>query len=96
MSPYAIVITDPLNVEALRRYRIHQERCGNLPKSIESRQGHLRSFARYLEPRTIFEGTRDDIYTFLDARRAKDGRALNSKTRSTGGSLTSIVSTSGP
>lgn len=81
MSPDAIVMTDPVNIDAFRRYRVHQERCGNLPKSIVSRQGHLRSFARYLEPRTIFEGTRDDIYTFLDARRARDGRALNSKAR---------------
>jgi integrase/recombinase XerC len=65
----------------LRGHLINQERRGNLPKSIVVRQTALRSFARWLEPRTLLEATRDDIETFLDGRKGSEGRALNGRTR---------------
>jgi integrase/recombinase XerC len=65
----------------LRSHLIHQERRGNLPRSIEKRQGSLRSFAYWLEPRTLLDANREDIETFLDTRRGRESRTLNSKTR---------------
>ena len=41
----------------------------------------MRSFAHWLEPRTLLDATRDDIETFLDSRRGRRTRALDSKTR---------------
>jgi integrase/recombinase XerC len=80
MGPAPLPVTTEAT-ELLRGHRLAQERRGNLPRSIQKRQGNLKSFARWLEPRTLLEATRDDIETFLDARRGRDGRVLNAKTR---------------
>jgi integrase/recombinase XerC len=80
MSPAAIAAS-PETARLLGQHRIAQERRGNLPASIKKRQDSLRSFAFWLEPRTLFEVTREDIETFLDARRGMDGRPLRGRTR---------------
>jgi site-specific recombinase XerD len=70
------------HAEILRRYRLDQERRGLLPSSIEHSGTRLRAFARWVEPdRVLFDATREDVETFLDARRTRDGRKLNSRTR---------------
>jgi site-specific recombinase XerD len=71
----------PVTVDLLRGHRVHQDRKGNLPASIERRDISLRAFARWLAPRELFEAAREDVETFLDQRRTKDGRKLNSRTR---------------
>jgi integrase/recombinase XerC len=80
MSPELISHTTETE-RLLRLHRINQERRGNLPRSIQKRQQCLKSFARWLEPRTLFEASRDDIEVFLDERRGTEGRLLNGKTR---------------
>jgi site-specific recombinase XerD len=80
MSPAAIPATTD-TMRLLTAHRIHQERRGNLPRSIEKREGSLQSFAHWLEPRTLLEATKNDIETFLDTRRGRQTRALNTKTR---------------
>jgi integrase len=67
--------------ELLRAHLLHQERRGNLPRSIEKRQGSLKSFARWMAPRGMFEATRNDIELFLDGRRTRKGRKINPRTR---------------
>lgn len=67
--------------ELLERHRVHQERRGNLPGSIEKREIAVRAFARWLDPRGLLEATQEDIETFMDARRARDGRKISARTR---------------
>ncbi len=69
-------------VELMRRYQLDQERRGLLPSSIEHSATRLRAFARWLEPeQTILTATRADVEAFLDGRRTRQGRKLNSRTR---------------
>jgi site-specific recombinase XerD len=68
-------------VELLRLHLIHQERRGNLASAIYARQNRIRSFARWLEPRELFDATRNDIETFLDGRKTKEGRRITTTTR---------------
>ncbi len=67
--------------ELIRAHRIHQERRGNLPRSIAKREVYLRAFAKWLAPRGLLEASRDDVEEFLDARRAFDGRPATVRTR---------------
>jgi integrase/recombinase XerC len=70
------------HAELLSQFRRHQERRNLTASSIYSIQGTLRSFVRWLEPdRTIFEVDRKEVESFLDQRRTRDGRAVNSRTR---------------
>ncbi len=71
----------PEAVELMRRHRLHQDRCGHLPASMQRRDIYLKAFARWLDPRGLLEATRDDIETFLDQRKTREGRKLNSRTR---------------
>ena len=81
------------HAELLRAYRLDQERRGLLSSSIEHSATRLRAFARWLEQdhlrvgdlqhagNSILSATRGDVEAFLDGRRTKDGRKLNSRTR---------------
>jgi integrase/recombinase XerC len=73
-------ITDETR-ELLRLHRIHQDRRGNMPTSMDRRDIYLRGFAHWFEPRGLFEATRQDIEAFLDQRRAPGGRKIHSRTR---------------
>jgi len=68
-------------LELMRRHRLHQDRAGHLPASIQRREIYLRAFARWMAPRGLLEAERSDIETFLDQRKTRDGRKLNSRTR---------------
>ena len=57
-----------------------QERRGNLPRSIEKRQGSLRAFGRWLAPRGLLDASREDVETFLDRRKGQGGRKIHSRT----------------
>jgi site-specific recombinase XerD len=80
MSPAAIPATTE-TMRLLRMHGIHQERRGKIPQSVERTNCALRSFAHWLEPRTLLEATRDDVETFLDARRGRKEQSLDGKTR---------------
>lgn len=80
MSPVATLVTTE-TAELLRQHRIHQGRKGNMPSTIEKRDASLRSFAQWLDPRGLLEATRQDIETFIDKHRARDGRQISSRTR---------------
>jgi site-specific recombinase XerD len=77
-------LASPVSPEAqelLHFHRIAQERHGNLPNSIQSRQVHLYALARWLAPLGLLEATRQDIERFLDKRRTRDGHKISSRTR---------------
>lgn len=58
-----------LEAGLLRRFEVAQERRGNRPGAIETRQIRIRAFMRWLgEEKRILNATRDDIETFLDLR----------------------------
>lgn len=80
MSP-AEIPASPETARLLRAHLIAQERRGNLETSIKKRRLALRSFAQWLEPRSLLDATRQDIETFLDARRGRDGRPIGGRTR---------------
>ncbi len=44
-------------------------------------QTQLRAFARAIEPRSLTEAHKADVDAFLDQRKTRDGRKLNSRTR---------------
>jgi integrase/recombinase XerC len=67
--------------ELIRLHEIHQERIGNLPRSIVKRGIYLRALARWLEPRGLLEATRKDIELFLDGRKTHQRRKIASSTR---------------
>ena len=68
------------HAELLARYRLDQERRGLLPSSVEHSATRLRAWARWLEPeRTILNATRADVEAFLDGRRTRQGRKLNTR-----------------
>ena len=68
--------------QLLRAYRLDQERRGLLPSTMENNRIRLKAFAHWLEPEGVMlSASRADIETFLDGRRTKDGRKLNSRTR---------------
>ena len=69
------------HAELLRRYRLHQDRRGLLPSTIDCTGTRTRAFARWMEPRSITEATKADVDAFLDRRKTRDGRKLNSRTR---------------
>src|ERR1700730_3749224 len=69
------------HAELLRLYRLHQDRRGLLPSSIQGSRTRLRAFARWVEPAGMLSATRADVETFLDKRKTRDGRKLNSRTR---------------
>ncbi len=69
------------HAELLRLYRQHQDRRGLLPSSITKTTINLRAFARWVEPASMLSATRPDVETFLDGRKTRDGRKLNSRTR---------------
>ena len=80
MGPAPLPVTTEAT-ELLRAHLLHQERRGNLPRSIEKRQGSLKSFARWLAPRGMLEASRTDIELFLDGRRTSEGKKINPRTR---------------
>ena len=67
--------------ELLRMHSVHEFRCGNLQSSIDHRDQKLRCFARGIAPKELLDATRQDIETFLDKRRTREGRVINSWTR---------------
>jgi integrase/recombinase XerC len=67
--------------ELIRGHRLAQERRGNLPSSIDKRETCLKAFARWLEPRGMFDAMRPDVERFLDQRRTRDGKKINPRTR---------------
>jgi len=69
------------HAELLRLYRQHQDRRGLLPSSITKTTINLRAFARWVEPASMLRATRPDVEAFLDGRKTRDGRKLNSRTR---------------
>lgn len=69
------------HAELLRLYRLHQDRRGLLPSSIQGSGTRLRAFARWIEPAQMLCATRGDIEAFLDKRKTREGRKLNSRTR---------------
>lgn len=75
----------PISAEHTRligRYRLSLERRGVLASSIEKIRLELCAFARWLEPDTfLLVASREQIETFLDQRRTREGRQLNSRTR---------------
>ena len=73
------------HAELLHVYRLDQERRGLLESSIEHSRTRLRAFAHWLEPeRTLLGATKTDVEAFLDDRRTKNGRKLNSPRGTTG------------
>jgi integrase len=60
---------------ALAGHRLDQERRNLALTSIRTRDGMLRAFARWLNPRGLLEATREDVEAFLDGR----GLAPNSR-----------------
>ena len=56
------------NEELIAGHNLDQRRRGLLTNSIGRREIHLRAFARYLEPRSLLDATREDVDLFLDAR----------------------------
>ena len=70
------------HAELVSRYVTAMERRGLLPSSIEHIRLKLRALARSLEPgSTLLGAGREDIERFLDGRKTRDGRKLNSRTR---------------
>lgn len=55
--------------DELSAYRLDQERRGLASSTIYRRTSDLRSFNRWLAPRSILEATEEDVQTFLDAKR---------------------------
>lgn len=56
----------------VRAYVQHMKRRGFTAGTISGRDSALRSFARWLEPRDLFDASSEDIDLFLDSRRARD------------------------
>lgn len=81
MSPFATLPVPSEAAELLRLHRLAQERRGLLPNSVDHREIKLRCFARWLEPRGLFDATRQDVELFLDGRRTRDGHKITSRTR---------------
>lgn len=54
--------------ELIRAHHVDQERRGLRPLSIDQRDGKLRAFARFVEPRSLLEATRQDVDEFIDRR----------------------------
>jgi hypothetical protein len=42
--------------ELMRLHRIAQDRRGDLPRSMDKREIHLKAFARWLAPSGLFDG----------------------------------------
>lgn len=59
---------DDKTTELLAAHRLEQERRGLATTSIRARDQMLRAFARWLEPRALFDATKADIEQFLDGR----------------------------
>ncbi len=66
----------------LAAHRVAQERRGLLPNSMARRETHLRAFAKWLEPRSLLDATRNDVETFIDSRVGQDGGPITMRTRS--------------
>jgi site-specific recombinase XerD len=80
-SPYA-----PDTAGLLAAHVVHLERCGSMRTSIDKRLIYLRAFARWLEPASLLDATRQDVETFLDSRRTDykhppKGLPITSRTR---------------
>jgi site-specific recombinase XerD len=71
----------PEHADLLRLYRVHQDRRALLPSSIQGARTRLQAFARWVEPANMVDASRADVETFLDGRRTREGRKLNSRTR---------------
>jgi site-specific recombinase XerD len=74
----------PVPTEATKLMRLHrvaQDRRGDLPRSMDKREIHLKAFARYLAPSGLMDATRQDIELFPDKRRTREGRKIGSHTR---------------
>jgi integrase/recombinase XerC len=54
---------------------------GNTRSSIDKRAVLMRALARWLEPASLLDATRQDIESFLDGRRNAAGRPITSRTR---------------
>lgn len=81
LSPISAAISAE-HAELLFRYRLHLERRGLLPSSVERIGLCLRAFTRWLEPDgAILSASREQIESFLDQRKTREGRKLNSRTR---------------
>ena len=81
MSPFATLPVPSEAAELLRLHRLAQERRGLLPNSVDHREIKLKCFARWLDPRGLFDATRQDVELFLDGRRTREGRKIVSRTR---------------
>jgi integrase/recombinase XerC len=88
VSPVALPVPSEAT-KLMRLHRLAQERRGNMPASLERRDISLRAFARWLatspngevEPKGLFDATRQDIELFLDKRRTRDGHKIGARTR---------------
>ena len=67
-----------------------------MPASIERREICLRCFARWLDPRGLFDATRQDVELFLDGRQNPGGAQDHPPDAAASGSSISMVSINGP
>lgn len=58
-----------------------QRREGVLESSITRRASDLRAFARWLDPESILDATKDDVNAFLDLRRGRGGAPHSPRSR---------------
>jgi integrase/recombinase XerC len=77
----AIAGTSVGALELVRAYGTDQERRGLLPTTLQTSRTQLRAFADWLSPRGLTEATRQDVESFLDKRRTRDGHKIDARTR---------------
>lgn len=68
-------------LEHVHAYERHMRRRGFTAGSVDAYSSALRAFARWLEPRTLYDAGPEDIDTFLALRRGKSGGELDKRTR---------------
>lgn len=54
--------------DLLARLRLSQERRGVLENSIVAREGRVKALMAWMEPKSAFDATREDVEAFLDSR----------------------------
>lgn len=69
------------SAELVAGWRLDQERRGIMASSIETRCPRVRSFARWLDPRSLGAATEADVQLFLDGKRNRLGDPISARTR---------------
>ena len=74
-------VTHTANGVLIARFVRDMERREVRPRSVEKMGGTVRSFARFLDDRVLFDATKDDVEGYIDSRRGRQGKRLAPRTK---------------